>query len=99
METGQLINKELQELISNLFPFFPLLPNAGFTITNKEIEDIIDITDDNGNGTIEIEEFINVIKDKMQEIDFDEEITEAFRIFDTEGGSKITVSKVSFHKF
>ena len=98
MEMGLLINNELQDLISNLFPFFPLMPNAGFTITNKEIEDIIDQADDNGNGSVEFEEFINVIKGKMEEIDFDGEIAEAFRIFDTEGWCKIKVSKVFLNK-
>ncbi|CAI2380805.1 unnamed protein product [Moneuplotes crassus] len=87
-------NKELQELISNIFPHFPLLPAAGFQVTNKEIENIIDNVDTNGSGAIQIDEFKKVMKNKMQEIDFDEEIIEAFRIFDTEGGCKITLAKI-----
>mmetsp|Transcript_5109 Transcript_5109/g.4321 ORF Transcript_5109/g.4321 Transcript_5109/m.4321 type:complete len:82 (+) Transcript_5109:292-537(+) len=34
------------------------------------------------------------MKEKMQDIDFDEEIIEAFRIFDNDGGDTLTLSKV-----
>ena len=82
---------ELQELISNLFPFFPLIPGAGFQVSQKEIENIINEADKDGSGTIEVQEFLDVMKEKMLDIDFDEEVIEAFRIFDTEGGDNIPI--------
>ena len=38
-----------------------------------------------GNGTIEFNEFITLMAKKMQKIDIQEEIKQAFQIFDKEG--------------
>jgi len=38
-----------------------------------------------GNGTIDFEEFINMMAKKMKETDSEEELREAFRVFDKDG--------------
>jgi len=38
-----------------------------------------------GNGTIDFEEFINMMARKMRETDSEEELREAFRVFDKDG--------------
>jgi calmodulin len=38
-----------------------------------------------GNGTIDFEEFLNMMAKKMKETDSEEELREAFRVFDKDG--------------
>jgi len=38
-----------------------------------------------GNGTIDFEEFISMMAKKMRESDSEEELREAFRVFDKDG--------------
>jgi len=38
-----------------------------------------------GNGTIDFDEFLNMMAKKMKETDSEEELREAFRVFDKDG--------------
>jgi len=42
-----------------------------------------------GNGTIDFEEFISMMAKKMQETDSEEELREAFRVFDKDGNGSV----------
>jgi len=42
-----------------------------------------------GNGTIDFEEFINMMAKKMRETDSEEELREAFRVFDKDGNGSV----------
>ena len=42
-----------------------------------------------GNGTIDFVEFVNMMGLKMKELDTEEEIREAFRVFDKDGNGYI----------
>jgi len=42
-----------------------------------------------GNGTIDFEEFINMMARKMRETDSEEELREAFRVFDKDGNGSV----------
>ncbi|XP_065854601.1 calmodulin-like protein 8 [Euphorbia lathyris] len=50
--------------------------------TEEELHFMINEVDINGNGTIEFGEFLNVIARKMKECDAEEELKEAFKVFD-----------------
>ena len=43
-----------------------------------------------GNGTIDFEEFLAMMAKKMKDTDTDEEMREAFRVFDKDGDGFIT---------
>ncbi|KAE8677037.1 Calmodulin [Hibiscus syriacus] len=50
--------------------------------TEEELQNMIDEVDTNGNGTIELGEFLNLMERKMKETEADDELREAFRVFD-----------------
>ena len=56
----------------------------------NEIEDIINEVDADGNGTIEFPEFINMMADKIQSTDQNEEMKKAFDYFKDPKTSKIS---------
>ncbi len=46
--------------------------------------------DTNESGTIDLPEFLNMMAVKMAEANVEEEITEAFRVFDKDGNGLIS---------
>ncbi|CAH9104051.1 unnamed protein product [Cuscuta europaea] len=63
--------------------------------SDEELQDMIDEVDTNGNGTIEFPEFLNLMAKKIKETDEDEEIKEAFKVFDKDQNGYISASEVS----
>ena len=59
-----------------------LLRDCGFILTHNELQDIVNEADQDGSGFVEWEEFLRIIARKMQDADAEEEIKEAFKIFD-----------------
>ena len=47
-----------------------------------------------GNGTIDFPEFLTMMAKKMRETDSEEEIREAFRVFDKDGNGFISASEL-----
>ncbi|EOY11087.1 hypothetical protein QUC31_009676 [Theobroma cacao] len=50
--------------------------------TEEELQNMINEVDTDGNGTIEFGEFLNLMARKMKEAEAEEELKEAFRVFD-----------------
>ena len=59
--------------------------SLGQNPTEAELQDAINEVDVDGSGAVEWEEFCVLIYKKMREKDPDNEIMEAFRVFDAEG--------------
>ena len=59
--------------------------SLGQNPTEAELQDAINEVDVDGSGAVEWEEFCVLIYKKMREKDPDNEIKEAFRVFDAEG--------------
>ena len=51
---------------------------------------IINEVDEDGNGTIDFEEFLQMMAKKMKDSDNEEELREAFRVFDKDGNGYIS---------
>ena len=51
--------------------------------------------DEDGNGTIDFEEFLSLMSRKIKEIDKKEELLEAFRIFDKDNNGKIWAAELN----
>lgn len=47
-----------------------------------------------GDGTIDFEEFCELMKNKMKGLDADEEIREAFKVFDKNGDGYVEVAEL-----
>merc|ERR1712208_44053 len=58
---------------------------GGQNPTEAELQDMINEVDADGNGTIDFPEFLTMMARKMKDTDSEEEIREAFRVFDKDG--------------
>ncbi|XP_052766262.1 calmodulin-like [Mya arenaria] len=61
--------------------------SLGQNPTEAELQDMINEAD--GNGTIDFPEFLTMMARKMKDTDSEEEIKEAFRVFDKDGNGFI----------
>lgn len=52
------------------------------------------ISNDLGNGTIDFPEFLTMMARKMKDTDSEEEIREAFRVFDKDGNGFISAAEL-----
>ncbi|XP_015697179.1 probable calcium-binding protein CML8 isoform X1 [Oryza brachyantha] len=62
----------------------------GFEMTPEQINQMIREVDKDGSGTIDFDEFVHMMTDKMGERDAREELSKAFRIIDKDGNGKIS---------
>ncbi|KAK1297374.1 Calmodulin-2 [Acorus calamus] len=72
-----------------------VIGSLGQNPTKKELHDMIDEVDINGNGTIEFAEFLNLMANKMKETDdTEEELKEAFKVFDRDQNGYISAAEL-----
>jgi calmodulin len=68
--------------------------SLGQNPTEAELHDMIGEIDTQGNGTIEFPEFLTMMARKMQDPDSEEEIKEAFKVFDKDGTGYISAEEL-----
>jgi len=68
--------------------------SLGQNPTNAELTDMINEVDKNGNGTIDFPEFLNMMARKMKDADSEEQIKEAFKVFDKNGDGFISAAEL-----
>ncbi|KAF6253413.1 caltractin [Scenedesmus sp. NREL 46B-D3] len=73
-----------------MFPAFCCIRALGFEPKKEEIKKMIADIDKDGSGTIDFEEFLQMMTAKMGERDSREEILKAFRLFDDDESGFIT---------
>ena len=61
---------------------FRVMRALGQNPTEAEVQDLINAVDDDGNGTIEFEEFVAMMAQKVQEPDTEDDLRQAFKVFD-----------------
>ncbi|CAD7688818.1 unnamed protein product [Nyctereutes procyonoides] len=85
-----------EEQIAEFKEAFSLFDKDGDrTITTKELgTDMINEVDTDGNGTIDFPEFLTMMARKMKDTDSEEEIREAFRVFDKDGNGYIGAAEL-----
>merc|ERR1712091_611224 len=62
----------------------------GFEVKNEELEKMVSDVDNDGNGTIEFGEFLEMMTGKMGEKDTREDIEKGFKLFDDDNTNKIS---------
>merc|ERR1711900_68006 len=72
---GTITTKELGTVMRSL----------GQNPTEAELQDMINEVDADGNGTIDFPEFLSLMARKMKDTDTEEELIEAFKVFDRDG--------------
>merc|ERR1719242_1373129 len=81
---GTITTKELSTVMRSL----------GQNPTDAEVQDMINEVDVDGSGAIEFPEFCVMMVKKMQESDTENEIREAYRVFDKERTGMIEASEM-----
>ncbi|CAC5385571.1 CALM [Mytilus coruscus] len=81
-DSGTITSKELGTVLRQL----------GQNPTEAELQDMINEVDEDGNGTIEIDEFVEMMKDKVltNGENEDDVVLETFNVFDVDGTGLIT---------
>ncbi|CAH2224281.1 calmodulin [Pelobates cultripes] len=81
---GAITTKELGTVMRSL----------GQNPTEAELQATISEIDCDGSGTIDFPEFLTLMARKMKDTDTEEEIREAFRVFDKEGNGFISAAEL-----
>jgi len=81
---GNITTKELGTVMRSL----------GQNPTEAELQDMITEVDSHGTGTIDFPEFLTMMARKMHDTDTEEEIREAFRVFDKDGNGFISAAEL-----
>lgn len=72
----------------------PILRAIGQNPTEDEILNLVIEFDMNGDGTIDFEEFLEMMTKQSKDIDQTQEIKEAFKIFDRDGNGYIDAKEL-----
>ncbi|KAL3644525.1 hypothetical protein CASFOL_009705 [Castilleja foliolosa] len=71
-----------------------VMRSLGQNPTEAELQDMINEVDADGNGTIDFPAFLNLMARKMKDTDSEEELKEAFRVFDKDQNGFISAAKL-----
>ena len=71
-----------------------VMRSLGQKPTDEEILDMIHLVDEDGDGTIDFEEFILLMEMKMNDSDEEQDIIEVFKVFDNDGNGYITAAEL-----
>jgi calmodulin len=69
-----------------------VMRSIGQNPTEAELKDMINEVDVDGNGTIDFDEFLTLMALKMKDTDTEEELIEAFKVFDRNGNGLISAA-------
>lgn len=83
-EDGTVESRELQNFMVAI----------GRTVTDSEIFAMINESDLDGNGVIEYNEFVAIVSQRMRGNLDDDELRDAFRVYDKENSGYITIGQV-----
>ena len=64
--------------------------------TPKELDEIMQRADEDGSGTIDFEEFLKLMAENMKINSYEDEVKEAFRVFDRDGDGTISAKELTF---
>ena len=67
-----------------------MMRSLGQNPTEAELHDMINEVDNDGSGTIDFAEFLSLMSKKMKDADSEEELMEAFKVFDKDGNGFIS---------
>ncbi|XP_048732599.1 calmodulin-A-like [Ostrea edulis] len=71
-----------------------VMRSLGQNPTESELQDMINEVDYDESGTIDFEEFLQMMARKMRDTDTKEELKEAFKVFDKDGNGFISASEL-----
>ena len=72
-----------------------VLQSLGQTPTQEDLDKMIKEVDNDDNSTIEFSEFCTMMASKMRKVENEEEISEAFKVFDINSDGYITINELT----
>ncbi|XP_067647520.1 calmodulin-like [Eurosta solidaginis] len=73
-----------------------VMRSLGQNPTEGELQDMINEVDADGSGTIDFPEFLSLMARKVKDMDSEEEIREAFKVFDRDGNGFISAAELRY---
>jgi len=70
--------------------------SLGQNPTQAELQDMINEVDVDGNGVIDFSEYLTMMARKMRDTDSEEQIKEAFKVFDRDGNGYISPAELRY---
>ena len=83
---GFITTKELEIVMRSL----------GHNPTKEEIDELIKLYDKDESGTIDLDEFIDLMNNKLKEQQEEQELLESFQLFDRDGDGLISVEDLKY---
>merc|ERR1712226_1049153 len=80
---GTITSKELGNVTRSL----------GDNPTDSELQDMINEVDEDGNGTIDFNEFIHMLTSETKHVDNEDDVRDAFRVFDKDGSGYLSIAE------
>lgn len=71
-----------------------MMRSLGQNPTEAELQDMINEVDPDNNGTIDFSKFMKMMEHKMRDADSEEEIMNAFKVFDKDGSGSISAAEL-----
>ena len=100
-EKGETVSLKRKESRSGFEPRPLRLPASCLTVRPKRLSGELDSCSDShfsslltGNGTIDFPEFLTMMAKKMKDTDSEEELREAFKVFDKDGNGFISAAEL-----
>ena len=76
------------------FELGTVMRSLGQNPTEAELQDMINEVDADGDNQIDFPEFLTMMARKMRDTDTEEEIKEAFKVFDKDGNGYISAAEL-----
>jgi len=73
-----------------------VMKRLGRETNDRDLETMIRDVDTNGNGVVELDEFINMMKAQTRTMTSDEAVRQAFQVFDKNGDNFINKDEIRF---
>lgn len=71
-----------------------VMHSLGQNATEAELQDMLNEIDADGNGTIDFPEFLAMMVRKTKDMDSEEELKQAFKLFDKDGNGFISAAEL-----
>jgi len=71
-----------------------VMRSLGQNPTPQELQDMINEVDEDGNGVIDFQEFLQMMARKMKDSETEDELKEAFKMFDKDGNGTISATEL-----
>lgn len=83
---GEISEKELITVLRAL----------GNNPTEDELESMIREVDEDGSGTIDFGEFLEMMARKLNQIDIEKELLDAFKVYDRDGNGLVSIAELRY---